>query len=99
VARYLAHDLQKTRPRHHSLAQGSLSTGHPAKTSVTAVHDRLPGFASCSFNVGTIGRSILTVHLEDLGFIQRAVQYALCVLRSRVRELLPHGLGTRDYVA
>lgn len=95
MARYLAHDLQMTRARHHSLAQRSLSTGHQAKTSVTAVHDRLPGFESCNFDVGTIGRSIFTIHFEDLGFIQRAVQYALCVLRSRARELRFHGRGTR----
>jgi hypothetical protein len=79
----------------HATALRSLSTGHPAKTSVTAVHDRLPGFASCNFDVGTIGRSILTVQFVDLGFIQRAVRYALCVLRSRVRELRFHGRGTR----
>ena len=86
--------MHMTSRRHHSLAQKSLSTGHPAKTSVTAVQDRLPGFASCNFDVGTIGRSILAVHLEDLGFIQRVVRYALCVLRSRVRELRSHGRGT-----
>lgn len=68
--------------------------GHPGKACIPAVHDRLPGFASCNFDVGTIGRSILAVHLEDLGFIQRAVRYALCVLRSRVRELRSHGRGT-----